>query len=41
MNFENNNITIIVSDNQRNDNKVVSDILFRLVNTVEDIIGVV
>ena len=41
MNFENNNITIIVSDNQRNDNKVVSDILFRLANTVEDIIGVI
>ncbi len=41
LNFENNNITIIDSDNLKNDNSVVSGLLFRLANTVEDIIGVV
>ena len=41
LNFENNNITIIDSDNLKNDNSVVSGLLFRLVNTVEDIIGVI
>ena len=41
LNFENNNITIIDSDNLKNDNSVVSGLLFRLANTVEDIIGVI